>query len=579
MDRLDGSARLMLVSDLDLTMVDHDDGENLSLLRFNALWEAHYRQDSLLVFSTGRSPTIYKQLRKEKPLLTPDITIMSVGTEIVYGESMVHDDGWENYLNHKWDRGIVLEETAKFPELAFQSETEQRPHKISFFVEKFKAFAIMKALSERLEERGLDVKLIFSSGMALDVLPKGAGKGQALAYVLKKFKIDGKVPANTLVCGDSGNDAELFSVPDIYGVMVSNSQEELLQWHAENAKDNPKIIHATERCAAGIMQAIGKFGLGPNVSPRDIRDFQKCKVGIFSPGHEVVKLYLFYERWQRAEVEKSEHYMQSLRSVFYSLGIIAHPSGTEQSMHQCLDLMENLYGDKQGKQYRVWVDRVSSAQIGLDAWLVKFDKWESSECSPLHITSFRFTGTSFETPDSLLPIGIQLPVFLVGLSRTWPQMSTNGCTCIRLGWRVQNPNQYGFSSLHNREGLHCGPVRFHSDGHTRCPCPGDQIASHNVQSVRLLLYCVISNVLKEAFRSTFTKDVIRNRFLVASDLCPLRLEMGQCAGRHKARHMSVQHSTTQTHFGGARRDQIILVTTWRLFLPNLIDIESTMCRT
>lgn len=100
--------------------------------------------------------------------------------------------------------------------------------------------------------------------------------------------------------------------------------------------------------------------------------------GHFSPGHEVVKLYLFYERWQRAEVEKSEHYMQSLRSVFYSLGIIAHPSGTEQSMHQCLDLMENLYGDKQGKQYRVWVDRVSSAQIGLDAWLVKFDKWESS---------------------------------------------------------------------------------------------------------------------------------------------------------------------------------------------------------
>lgn len=42
-----------------------------------------------------------------------------------------------------------------------------------------------------------------------------------------------------------------------------------------------------------------------------------------------------------------------------------------------------------------------------------------------------------------------------------------------------------------------------------------QIASHNVQSVRLLLYCVISNVLKKAFRSTFTKDVIRNRFLVA----------------------------------------------------------------
>ncbi|KAH9769267.1 putative sucrose-phosphatase 2 [Citrus sinensis] len=594
MDRLDGSARLMLVSDLDLTMVDHDDGENLSLLRFNALWEAHYRQDSLLVFSTGRSPTIYKQLRKEKPLLTPDITIMSVGTEIVYGESMVHDDGWENYLNHKWDRGIVLEETAKFPELAFQSETEQRPHKISFFVEKFKAFAIMKALSERLEERGLDVKLIFSSGMALDVLPKGAGKGQALAYVLKKFKIDGKVPANTLVCGDSGNDAELFSVPDIYGVMVSNSQEELLQWHAENAKDNPKIIHATERCAAGIMQAIGKFGLGPNVSPRDIRDFQKCKVGIFSPGHEVVKLYLFYERWQRAEVEKSEHYMQSLRSVFYSLGIIAHPSGTEQSMHQCLDLMENLYGDKQGKQYRVWVDRVSSAQIGLDAWLVKFDKWESSECSPLHITVSGFwtlpsrldllvlrlrllivccqlvsaanwRGAAMLFDDSFNEFArIQLPVFLVGLSRTWPQMSTNGCTCIRLGWRVQNPNQYGFSSLHNRNDPHYELISYLS-GNLR-------------PNIAKAAECKIAIVLRDIKCSEGSIPFNFHK-RCNTDLCPLRLEMGQCAGRHKARHMSVQHSTTQTHFGGARRDQIILVTTWRLFLPNLIDIESTMCRT
>ncbi|KAF0893193.1 hypothetical protein E2562_023215 [Oryza meyeriana var. granulata] len=57
MDKLNGSARLMIVSDLDHTMVDHHDEENLSLLRFGTLWE------------------------KEKPMLTPDITIMSVGTE------------------------------------------------------------------------------------------------------------------------------------------------------------------------------------------------------------------------------------------------------------------------------------------------------------------------------------------------------------------------------------------------------------------------------------------------------------------------------------------------------------------
>lgn len=100
--------------------VDHHDPENISLLRFNALWEAKYRVDSLLVFSTGRSLTLYQQLRKEKPMITPDIAIMSVGTEITYGNSMVPDNGWVEFLNQKWDKSIVLEETSKYPELTLQ---------------------------------------------------------------------------------------------------------------------------------------------------------------------------------------------------------------------------------------------------------------------------------------------------------------------------------------------------------------------------------------------------------------------------------------------------------------------------
>ncbi|KAG8374017.1 hypothetical protein BUALT_Bualt11G0087200 [Buddleja alternifolia] len=378
MDRLADIARLMIVSDLDHTMVDHHDSEDLSLLRFNALWESNYRDNSLLVFSTGRSPTLYKELRKEKPMLTPDITIMSVGTEITYGNSMVPDDGWVKILNQKWDRNIVSEETSKFTELSLQSETEQRPHKVSFYVQKDKAQDIMKALSARLEERGLDVKIIYSGGQDLDILPQGAGKGQALAYLLKKFKSDDKLPENTLVCGDSGNDAELFSIPDVHGVMVSNAQEELLQWHAANAKDNPIIIHATERCAAGIIQAIGHFNLGPNTSPRDVTDLSDSKMDNFDPGYEVVKLYLFYERWRRGEVDHSELYLAKLKAVCSGSGIFVHPSGVEQLLRDCVDSLKPCYGDKHGKQFRVWVDQVLPVKISSDSWLVKFKKWEQS---------------------------------------------------------------------------------------------------------------------------------------------------------------------------------------------------------
>ena len=87
--------------------VDHEDHDNKSLLRFGALWEADYNHDSLLVYSTGRSPSMYFDLRQEVPLLTPGIAIMSVGTEIVYGDTMTPDLGWKKILSAGWDRSAV----------------------------------------------------------------------------------------------------------------------------------------------------------------------------------------------------------------------------------------------------------------------------------------------------------------------------------------------------------------------------------------------------------------------------------------------------------------------------------------
>lgn len=89
----------------------------------------------------------------------------------------------------------------------------------------------------------------------------------------------------------------------------------MLQWHAENAKDNPKILHASERCASGIIQAIGHFNLGPNLSPRDFSDIgQEQSVENVSAVHEIVNFCLLSEKWRRAEVENSELFIAAIKA-------------------------------------------------------------------------------------------------------------------------------------------------------------------------------------------------------------------------------------------------------------------------
>jgi len=112
----------LLSADQGVFQVDHEDHGNLSLLRFGALWQAEYNHDSLLVYSTGRSPTMYFDLRQEVPLLTPGIAILSVGTEIMYGDTMTPDLGWVKELSKGWNRAAV-EEVAKEMDLKYQVNT------------------------------------------------------------------------------------------------------------------------------------------------------------------------------------------------------------------------------------------------------------------------------------------------------------------------------------------------------------------------------------------------------------------------------------------------------------------------
>lgn len=383
------SPKLMLVSDLDSTMVDHTDKGHASLLRFNNLWAAEYAHNSLLVFSTGRSLEKYTELRRQAPLLTPALCIFSVGTEIRYGATMEADLDWDNYLNQGWDQAVVLEEVKRL-NLRLQDESEIRPHKVSCQIDKKDATEIIDTLSRRLKDRGLDVKLIFSHGLDLDVLPKGAGKGEALAFLLHKMKTEGWAPQETLVCGDSGNDIELFEVEGVNGVIVGGAMEELKHWYKENGKYNNRLYQAKERCAGGIVEALEKLSLGPHLSPRDRMGPNGIQPSVLASENgqpkgsglaqrEVVEFNTFFEKWINGEVPNDSETFQRLTSVIAPGSTMVYPWGVEKSLLESVTDAQGKHGLTKDKKFRTWIDCIQEQKLAEGVFMVTWHAWQISE--------------------------------------------------------------------------------------------------------------------------------------------------------------------------------------------------------
>lgn len=196
-------------------------------------------------------------MQEETPLLDPDILVCSVGTEILLHRQP--DVQWEEYLNQGWDREKVCSVAAQFPELKMQDPSEQRTHKVSFKLSVPNPAHLIEGLRRHLSDAKLDTSVIYSGGVDVDILPSRASKGKALSFLLDQVaKITDSNP-KVLVCGDSGNDIELFAVPGVLGCMVANAHAELRDWVTQNGDD--RVFHATQDGPGGILEAIEHFRL------------------------------------------------------------------------------------------------------------------------------------------------------------------------------------------------------------------------------------------------------------------------------------------------------------------------------
>ncbi len=246
-------AKFMFVSDLDNTLVGNDSG----LVELNQVLEQHRAQyGTVIIYSTGRSLTLYNQLRQEVSMLDPDILVLSVGT-VIYRDGGKHlDETWAEKLSQNWNRDEIVAAAAHFADLVMQPTSEQTPHKISYFISEPAAQEVMPRLEASLSDRGFAVQFVYSSGKDLDILPKAGNKGAATNYLQASL---GMTPERTVVCGDSGNDLSLFQQVNGKGIIVGNAKPELLQWHQANPSGDRYLARA--HCAAGILEGLRQFGL------------------------------------------------------------------------------------------------------------------------------------------------------------------------------------------------------------------------------------------------------------------------------------------------------------------------------
>lgn len=249
--------RRLLVIDLDGTLVG---GPVEALPELQRRLTA-VRQSLVLVYVSGQSLVDQIKMIAQHALLQPDYLVASVGTEIyrMPGEQPLHE--WMQYAQPGFNRENITAFLAEsFPSLQLQPPEEQTPLKASYFWEKATATQV-EELEQDLFSAGFPVKVVYSRAVYLDIVPERAGMGTAVKFLVDSLLL---FPNQVFVCGDSGNDIELFQY-GFRGIVVGNATREL----KKAVELRAYFSHAGY--AAGVLEGLKHYNFF-SVTPRQKPD-------------------------------------------------------------------------------------------------------------------------------------------------------------------------------------------------------------------------------------------------------------------------------------------------------------------
>lgn len=282
------SSRVLVVTDLDHTLVGHDrDPENKLLEEFRDTWIGEFSLNgSALVYSTGRNRTDALAVAAERGLPRPELLICGVGTEVYAVPRDLPLMGWWEAaadriaLVPEWRERMLRFDRAQaeallisdFPKFEPRGNPEHDPYRIPSAYEMDTHFAEqMEALRAAL---GPACQVISSGDGAwklVDLCSAEAGKLRAMEFAQQKL---GFLPVETLACGDSGNDELMYRCKGAHCVMVANALPELVKaltaaakppvtelqrGHVFGTEHGSTVLFASREVAGGIVEALGRF--------------------------------------------------------------------------------------------------------------------------------------------------------------------------------------------------------------------------------------------------------------------------------------------------------------------------------
>lgn len=236
-------------ADLDGTLLGHD----ASLSQFYREWNRS-RGKTLLCYNTGRTVTNVLSLVSQNILPEPHFIIGSVGTEIWGADEGLPLGDFQKNLEIGWHLPRVTQVAGSLEGIRPQPPEFQNSHKSSWFLKDMDP-ETLAVLENRLHQAGLDARVVYSCGEFLDILPRNAGKGMALGWLVHHLGIP---TPKVLVTGDSGNDLEMFLVPGVARVVVQNAEPELSKSLA-----HVPVYHSSQGFSAGVLEGLKYFQVLP----------------------------------------------------------------------------------------------------------------------------------------------------------------------------------------------------------------------------------------------------------------------------------------------------------------------------